>query len=54
MNMIKTIIQDNRMASALARNKSLFKKKTVRDFLSVMGAELALRSIQPFKEFVVT
>jgi len=54
MNMIRTIIQDKRVVSALAFKKALFKKKTGRNFLAVVGSELALRPIQFLKEFVVT
>jgi len=53
MNMIRTIIQDKGLVSALAFKKALFKKKTGRDFLAVVGSELALRPVQFLKGFVV-
>src|SRR3990172_6473568 len=39
---------------SLSISKSLLQKKVVRDFLAVVGSEIALRPVQFLKEFFVT
>ena len=48
------IVQDKRMNLVLVFDRTIFRKKAVRDFLAVITSEIALRPIQFLKEFVVT